>query len=91
MCLGVPGRIVSVWDDSGLRMANIDFGGVRRDVCLAYTPEADVDDYVVVHVGFAISAVDEQEALRTLEIIAAMPGAIEQELGPTSQSGEVPA
>ena len=60
---------------------------MRREVCLAYVPEADVGDYVVVHVGFAISRLDEAEALRTLEIIAAMPGAMEQELGPASALG----
>lgn len=82
MCLGIPGRVTSVADDAGLRTGQVDFGGVRREVCLAYVPEAEVGDYVVVHVGFAISRLDEEEALRTLEIIAAMPGAMEQELGP---------
>jgi hydrogenase expression/formation protein HypC len=81
MCLGIPGRILAVRDDNGLRMGIVDFGGVRRDVCLAYAPESAAGDYVVVHVGFAISRLDEAEALRTLEIIGAMPGAMEQELG----------
>jgi hydrogenase expression/formation protein HypC len=81
MCLGIPGQVLDVRDDSGLLMGLVDFGGVRRDVCLAYAPETQVGDYVVVHVGFAISRLDEAEALRTLEIIAAMPGAMEQELG----------
>lgn len=83
MCLGIPGRVTSVADDAGLRTGLVDFGGVRREVCLAYVPEVEVGDYVVVHVGFAISRLDEAEALRTLEIIAAMPGAMEQELGPS--------
>ena len=86
MCLGIPGRVTAVADDAGLRTGVVDFGGVRRDVCLAYVPEAEVGDYVVVHVGFAISRLDEAEALRTLEIIAAMPGAMEQELGPSATS-----
>lgn len=87
MCLGIPGRVTAVADDAGLRTGVVDFGGVRRDVCLAYVPDVEVGDYVVVHVGFAISRLDEAEALRTLEIIAAMPGAMEQELGPSSPSG----
>ena len=84
MCLGIPGRVTAITDDAGLLTGVVDFGGVRREVCLAYVPETAVGDYVVVHVGFAISRLDEAEALRTLEIIAAMPGAMEQELGPRS-------
>jgi len=62
-----------------------DFGGVRKEVCLSYLPETEIGDYVVVHVGFAISRLDEDEALRTLEIIAAMPGAFAQEFGPVAE------
>ena len=69
--------------DDGLRMGVVDFGGLRREVCLDYEPEADVGDYVIVHVGFAISRVDEEEAARTLEIIRAIPDALETELGET--------
>jgi hydrogenase expression/formation protein HypC len=69
MCLGIPGRIVSVVDEQGLRMGIVDFGGVSRKACLAYLPEAGVDDYVVIHAGFAISKVDPAEALRTLELV----------------------
>jgi len=68
MCLGVPGRIITIVDDHGLRMGDIDFGGVTRRVCLAYVPDAVVGDYAVIHAGFAISTVDEKEALRTLEL-----------------------
>ncbi|ATL32234.1 HypC/HybG/HupF family hydrogenase formation chaperone [Streptomyces formicae] len=81
MCLGIPGRVIEVRDDSGLRMATVDFGGVRREVCLAYTPKASVGTYVVVHVGFAITEVDEAEAERTLDVLRAMAGAVEAELG----------
>ncbi|MGW6268426.1 MULTISPECIES: HypC/HybG/HupF family hydrogenase formation chaperone [unclassified Streptomyces] len=81
MCLGIPGRVLEIWDDAGLRMATVDFGGVRREVCLAYTPEATVGTYVVVHVGFAITEVDEAEAERTLDVLRAMTGAVEAELG----------
>lgn len=80
MCLGIPGRIISVTDD-GMRMGLVDFGGIRREVCLAYTPEAEPDDYVIVHVGFAISRVDEAEAARTLAVIRSIPDALQTELG----------
>ena len=68
MCLGVPGKIIRIIDELGLRMGEIDFGGVTRKVCLAYAPEASTGDYVVVHAGFAISTVDEEAAARTLEL-----------------------
>ena len=73
MCLGIPGRIVEMRDDTGLPMGTVDFGGVRREVCLAYVAdEVGVGDYVVVHVGFAISKVDEEEARRTFESLREM-------------------
>jgi len=73
MCLGIPGRIVEIRDDAGLRMGTIDFGGVRREVCLAYLgDEVEVGDYAIVHVGFAISKVDEEEAKRTFEMLKEM-------------------
>lgn len=79
MCLGIPGRVTEVRDEGGLAMGKVDFGGVRKEACLAYLPEVGVGDYVIVHVGFAISKVDEDEALRTLEVLATM-GVIEPEL-----------
>lgn len=85
MCLGVPGRIVEVRapaDRPDLRTGVVDFDGVRREVCLVYTPEAGAGDYVIVHVGFAISRVDEEEAARTLAVIRAIPDALATELGP---------
>ncbi|WP_306322085.1 MULTISPECIES: HypC/HybG/HupF family hydrogenase formation chaperone [unclassified Streptomyces] len=81
MCLGIPGQIKEVHDSGGLPMATVDFGGVRREVCLAYTPEAATGTYVIVHVGFAITTVDEAEARRTLDVLRAMDGAVEGELG----------
>ena len=84
MCLGIPGRIVEVLgDDDLLRTARVDFGGVRKDVCLAYVPQAGPGDYVIVHVGFAISQVDEAEARRTLEVLRAMGDVLTTELGAT--------
>lgn len=71
MCLGIPGKIISVEDNPlGVRMGKVSFGGIVKEVCLAFTPEAQVGDYVVVHVGFAISHLDEEEARQTLELLA---------------------
>ncbi|MGD2147163.1 MAG: HypC/HybG/HupF family hydrogenase formation chaperone [Anaerolineae bacterium] len=69
MCLGVPARIVETEDSGLLRMGKVDFGGVSREVCLAYVPEADVGDYVIVHAGFAISRLDEVVAQETLDLL----------------------
>jgi len=73
MCLGIPGRVLDRRDDGGMAMGTVDFGGVRRDVCLAYVAdEVRPGDYVIVHVGFAISKVDEAEARRTFELLKEM-------------------
>lgn len=66
MCLAVPGRIESVFDRDDTLMAVVDFGGIKKDVCLQYIPDARVGQYVVVHVGFAIQSLDEESAQRTL-------------------------
>ncbi|WP_438296449.1 HypC/HybG/HupF family hydrogenase formation chaperone [Streptomyces sp. HUAS TT7] len=81
MCLGIPGRVTEIHEEAGMRMATADFGGVRREICLACTPMASVGTYVIVHVGFAITEVDEVEAERTLDVLRAMAGAVEGELG----------
>jgi hydrogenase expression/formation protein HypC len=72
MCLGIPGKILQSFDVNGLRMGRIEFGGIVRDACLAYTPEAQIGDYVVVHVGFAISRIDADEAARTYKLLEEM-------------------
>jgi hydrogenase expression/formation protein HypC len=73
MCLGIPGKIVELREDNGLPMGVVDFGGVRRECCLSYVAdEAKLGDYVIVHVGFAISKVDEEEARRTFEALQEM-------------------
>lgn len=74
MCLGVPGKVLTI-EDGPLRLALVDFGGVRRKVALAYLPEADVGDWCIVHVGFAISRLDEAEALRTLAALEELAAA----------------
>jgi len=69
MCLGVPGKIIEIYEANGLSMGKIDFGGVTREACLAYVPEAQVGDYTVIHVGFALHLISEQEAQETLELL----------------------
>jgi len=80
MCLGIPGRVVSVHDEHGTRMATVDFGGVTKSVCLAYVPEVVVGDYTIVHAGFAITQLDEVSALDTLKMMGEL-GILEEELG----------
>ena len=81
MCLGIPGRVTDVYERDGLRMGTVDFGGVRKEVCLAYVPDVVAGGFVIVHVGFAITAVDEAEAERTLTVLRAMGDAVTAELG----------
>ncbi len=72
MCLGVPGQVIELFDEDGLRMGVVDFAGIRRRACLAYAPEVLLGDYVIVHVGFAISIVDQDEAARSYALLAEM-------------------
>jgi hydrogenase expression/formation protein HypC len=81
MCLGVPGKIIERYEANGLPMGRIDFGGVVREACLAYVPEAEVGEYTVIHVGFAISRLSEEEAHATLETLREIVE-IEEEIGP---------
>jgi len=80
MCLGIPGKIVEIYSIDGLQMGKIDFGGVIREACLAYVPEAKVGDYTLIHVGFAISLLKEEEAKESLELIKEIAD-IEDEIG----------
>jgi len=86
MCLAVPGRLVEIVDggDIAFRVGKVDFGGIRKDINLAYVPEAEVGKYVLVHVGFAISVIDETEAKRVFEYLEQM-GAVKEELGEIPQ------
>jgi hydrogenase expression/formation protein HypC len=81
MCLGIPGRIAVIREGDPFPTAVVDYGGVRKEACLAYIPGARVGEYVVVHVGFAISRIDEAEALRTLDVLRAMADQVAQEIG----------
>lgn len=82
MCLAIPGKILEIQESGGLRSARVQFGGIVRQVSLDFVPEAGLGDYVMVHVGFAISRVDPFEADRTYKLLQEM-GMIEQELTPT--------
>lgn len=81
MCLGVPGKIVEIYETAGLPMGKIDFGGVIREACLAYVPEAKVGDYTLIHVGFALNLISEAEAQETLDLLRQIAD-VEAELGP---------
>ncbi len=93
MCLGVPGKITEIYEQNGVRMGKADFGGVTKEICLAYLPEISVGDYTIVHVGFAITQLDEQSAQESLRLFREM-GLLEEEFGaPTAeeeQRHEVP-
>ena len=69
MCLGIPGRLVEQFEEHGLRMGKVEFGGVARTVCLEHVPEAATGDFVLVHVGFALSRIDADEAARLLALL----------------------
>jgi hydrogenase expression/formation protein HypC len=81
MCLAIPGRILEISMAEGVRVGRVEFGGIVRQTCLDFVPDAGVGDYVMVHVGFAISCVDRQEAERTYETLKS-GGMLEQELAP---------
>ncbi|NLF63642.1 MAG: HypC/HybG/HupF family hydrogenase formation chaperone [Chloroflexi bacterium] len=85
MCLGIPGRISETYEKDGLRMGKIDFGGTLREACLAYVPNATVGDYVLIHVGFAISQISESEAQETLALLRQIAD-LEEEIGPAGRT-----
>ena len=80
MCLGVPGKITEIYENNGMKMGKVDFGGVSRETCLDFVPEAQIGDYTVIHVGFAISLLSEEEAHKTLEMLREI-GELGEELG----------
>ena len=85
MCLAIPGKIVSIEEETGIRIGRVEFGGISRATCLDLVPEASIGDYVLVHVGFALSCVDREEAERTYKALEAM-GLLQDELGADSES-----
>ena len=72
MCLGIPGKIISIYQDHGTKMAKVDFGGVSREVCIEVIPEAKPGDWTIIHAGFALSLLSEEEAQETLDILQEM-------------------
>lgn len=68
MCLGIPGRVTETYDDRGTPMATVDFGGATKTVCLVYVPDAQPDDYVLIHAGFALTILDEEAAMASLDL-----------------------
>ena len=85
MCLAVPGKVVEIAGEGELRMGKVDFSGVKREACLAYVPEVQLGDYVLVHVGFAIARIDEQQAMETLAALQEIA-----ELGELDRPDELP-
>lgn len=69
MCLGVPAKIIEIYEKNGLKMGKVDFGGVTREACLDYVPDAKIGDYALVHVGFVLNLISEEEAQETLELL----------------------
>jgi hydrogenase expression/formation protein HypC len=69
MCLGIPGKVIEIYETDGVRMGKADFGGLVKEICLAYVPEVVVGDYTIVHVGFAITQLDEQSAQESLALV----------------------
>jgi hydrogenase expression/formation protein HypC len=80
MCLAVPGKVIEIWDTETTRMAKVDFGGITKEVCVAFVPDIQVGEYTIVHVGFALQRLDEKSALETLAIFASL-GELEMEFG----------
>jgi hydrogenase expression/formation protein HypC len=80
MCLGVPGKITKIYDKENMKMCEIDFGGVTREACLDFIPEAKVGEYVIIHVGFAITLLSEEEAMETLNLLREISD-LDEELG----------
>lgn len=79
MCLGVPGKIVELYQAEGMKMAKVDFGGVLREACMEYLPDIQVGDYTIVHVGFGISKLNKEEADETLKLLAEMDELVDSE------------
>jgi len=82
MCLGIPGKIADIWEESGTRMATVDFGGTTKTVCLAYLPDMQIGEYTIVHAGFAITRLDEISAAQTLQMFHDL-GVLDDELAGT--------
>ncbi len=85
MCLGIPAKVIELYENNGMQMGKVDFGGVIKETCMAYVPEVKVGDYTLIHVGFALNIIDEQEAMETLELLRQIE-AIEDEIPGVSET-----
>lgn len=83
MCLGVPGKIIEIYEERGLRMCKIDFGGATREACLETLPDAKLGDYTIIHAGFALNLLSEEEANETLTLLREALSLEDEELGLT--------
>lgn len=88
MCLGIPGEVMEIREKHGMRFGRVRFGGITRDVCLDYQPDADVGDFVLVHVGFAISKIDRAAAARAWEVLTDIGQTDELGDGEAAEAGE---
>ena len=79
MCLGVPGKVIEIYENDGIRMGKVDFGGIVKEACLVYVPEVEIGDYTIIHVGFAITKLDEASAQESLALFQEL-GILEEEL-----------
>lgn len=86
MCLGIPGRVQEIYEADGVRMGKVNFGGIVKEVCLDYVPEIAVGDYTIVHVGFAITRIDEASAQESLRLFQEL-GMLDEELRPEQRTG----
>jgi hydrogenase expression/formation protein HypC len=78
MCLGIPAKVIELYETNGMKMAKVDFSGAIKEACMEYLPEIKVGDYTIVHVGFGLSILDEQEAMETLELFRQIEAAGEE-------------
>jgi hydrogenase expression/formation protein HypC len=86
MCLGVPGRIIDIYEENSIRMGKVDFGGIIKEACLAYVPEVEIGDYTIIHVGFAITKLDEESAKESLALFEEM-GLLAEEFAADEAAG----
>ena len=78
MCLGVPAKVIELYETNGIKMAKVDFGGIIKEACMEYLPEIKVGDYTIIHVGFGLSILDEKEAMETIDLLNQITAAEEK-------------
>ena len=88
MCLAVPGKVVNIYDDNGIRMGDVDFGGICKSICLAYIPNVQVNEYVLVHAGFALHQIDEEEVRTFHQLWQQVLEADNTKIGSTGDLGQ---